>query len=227
MNCTFPVGRRPTSFDFRSAVVPGALVLVFTACATASSPAQHGRLSELSRVEGSIVLCEHRVPEGVCTRHHPELAAQFQRAGDWCREHGIPESQCLECHPDLTFEPLPKLPATADVVWLAQQGEEVADLDAHAVQGKVTVFDFYADWCAACRKVDGHVFQRLAGGDTTIAYRKINIVSWESPVAQRYLREVPSLPLLVVYGRDGKKVKALHGADLEALDRAIAEGASR
>jgi hypothetical protein len=74
---------------------------------------------------------------------------------------------------------------------------------------------------------DGHVYRRLASGDTTVAYRKVNVVSWESPVALRYLQDVPSLPLLVVFGSDGKRVATLHGADLEALDRAIAAGAER
>jgi thiol-disulfide isomerase/thioredoxin len=201
--------------------------LSLTACATSAASsvaasAGHGRLTELSREEGPIVLCEHKVPEAVCTRHHPELVAQFKRAGDWCAPHGVPESQCLECHPDLTFDPLPNLPPDADVVWLSKQGEDVASLESHVVPGKVTVFDFYADWCAACRKVDGHVFKRLASGDRSIAYRKVNIVTWETPVAARYLTEVPGLPLIVVFGRDGKRVASLHGADLDALDKAIA-----
>lgn len=178
-------------------------------------------------MEGEIVLCEHEVPEKTCTLHHPELVAQFKRAGDWCAPHGVPESQCLKCHPDLTFEPLPKLPEDADVAWLSRAGEDVPSLDAHAVQGKVTVFDFYAEWCAACRKVDGHVYKRLASGDVALAYRKLNIVEWESALGQRYLRNVPSLPFVVVYGRDGKPFKKLHGADLAALDSAIAEANRR
>jgi thiol-disulfide isomerase/thioredoxin len=208
------------------------LLLVASGCATTptSSPAsseQHGQLTEMSRVDGPIVLCDHKVPEKVCTRHHPELVVEFKRAGDWCAPHGVPESQCLICHPDLTFDPLPTLKADADVQWLSRQGEDVPDLESRAVKGKVTVFEFYADWCAACRKVDGHVYKRLASDDTTIAYRKINVVSWESPVAKRYIHEVPSLPFLVVYGRDGKKLTSLHGADLDALDKAIAEAATK
>src|SRR5688500_13242139 len=84
--------------------------LSLTACATTqnASSGGHGQLTELSRVEGPIVLCDHKVPESVCTRHHPELVANFKRANDWCAEHDVPESQCFECHPDLTFDPLPK-----------------------------------------------------------------------------------------------------------------------
>jgi thiol-disulfide isomerase/thioredoxin len=209
------------------------LLLSVVACASAGSPppgtagTEHGKLSELSRVEGEIVLCEHRVPEKVCTLHHPELVAQFQRSGDWCAPHGVPESQCLKCHPDLTFEPLPQLSNDADVLWLSKAGEDVPSLDAHAVVGKVTVFDFYAEWCAACRKVDGHVYRRLAAGDITLAYRKLNVVEWESPLAQRYVKSVPSLPFVVIYGVNGKLFKTLHGADLAALDQALAEAARR
>jgi thiol-disulfide isomerase/thioredoxin len=194
----------------------------FLALAVAACGSTHGKLSELSRVDGEIVLCAHKVPERTCTLHHPELVSQFKRAGDWCAPHGVPESQCLKCHPDLTFEPLPKLPEGADVAWVARAGEDVPSLAPHAVPGKVTVFDFYAEWCSACRKVDGHVYRRIANGDA-IAYRKLNIHEWESPLGQRYLKTVPSLPYVVVYGRDGKQVRTLSGADLGALDAAIAD----
>lgn len=209
------------------------LLLTLAGCAGSASPppgtagTSHGTLTEMSRVEGEIVLCDHEVPEQVCTRHHPELVAQFKRAGDWCTPHGVPESQCLECHPDLTFEPLPKVGEDADIAWLSKAGEDVASLDSHAVKGKVTVFDFYADWCAACRKVDGHVYKRFAAGDTSIAYRKLNLVEWESPLGQRYVKDVPSLPYLVIYGKDGKQFRSLHGADLASLDAAIAEASQR
>ena len=138
----------------------------------------------------------------------------------------MPESQCLKCHPDLTFDPLPKWPENADVAWLSKAGEDVPELEAHAVRGKVTVFDFYAEWCAACRKVDGHVYKRLANGDV-LAYRKLNIVEWESALGQRYLKNVPSLPFVIVYGKAGQRSATLHGADLAALDRAIADANRR
>lgn len=209
------------------------LLVALAGCASSSTApagpasARHGKLTELSRVEGPIVLCDHDVPEQVCTRHHPELVERFKRAGDWCAEHGVPESQCLLCHPDLTFDPLPRLGPDADIAWLAKNGEDISSLDVHAVKGKVTVFDFYADWCAACRKVDGHVYGKLAAGDKTLAYRKLNVVDWDSPLAQRYVKKVPSLPFLVIYGPDGKKVTSLHGANLASLDAALAKAAGR
>ena len=209
----------------RNAAVGAMLCVLACSRSTVPTPGSptspHGKLSEMSRVEGDVDLCEHKVPEKVCTKHHPELVAQFQRANDWCKPHGVPESQCLACHPDLTFDPLPQLPPRADVQWLSKAGEDVPNLDVHAVKGKVTVFDFYADWCAACRKVEGHVYRKIADGDAHLAYRKMNLADWESPLAQRYVKDVPSLPYIVIHARDGRRFTALHGADLHALDSAI------
>jgi thiol-disulfide isomerase/thioredoxin len=216
----------------RSIILAVAVPLLAAGCGSSPAPIRthrasaHGTLSELSRLEGKVTLCEHRVPEPVCTRHHSELIPKFKRVGDWCAPHGVPESQCHECHPDLTFEPLPKLGPEADIAWLSEGGEDVGPLDAHAVKGKVTVFDFYAEWCAACRKVDGHMFARLARGEQ-IAYRKLNLVDWDTPLAQRFVKDVPSLPFVVVYGADGKQVATLTGADLAALDKAIATATKR
>jgi len=207
----------------------GGAVLAATGCASsraASEPA-HGELSSLSTASRpDAAFCEHRVPQEVCTRCNPSLIPRFKAAKDWCGEHGIPESQCFECHPDLSFEPLPALAADADLKKLSLQGEDVPDLTAHAVTGKVTVFDFYADWCAPCRKVDAHMFG-LLNQRQDIAYRKLNVVSWETPLARRYLASVPNLPYLVIYGMDGRPVRSVTGLDLAALDAAISEGAAR
>ncbi len=200
------------------------LIFVLTSCATTQTAATptHGKISTLSSVEGTPLLCEHKVPEKVCTRHHPELIPKFKKVGDWCPEHDRPESQCLICHPDLTFAALPVLPDAADLKWLSREGEDVASLDAHAVIGKVTIFDFYADWCAPCRKIDEHIYGLLQKRKD-LALRKLNVVSWETALAKHHLTGVPNLPHLIVYGRDGKVAKTISGFDLAALDAAIAE----
>ena len=52
-------------------------------------------------------------------------------------------------------------------------------------------------------------------------------MSWDTPLAKRWMEQVPMLPYVIVYGRDGKKVRAVTGLDLEALDQAVREGAAR
>lgn len=184
-----------------------------------------GTISDLSRIEGPAPFCEHKVPEQVCTRHHPELVAKFKAVNDWCPEHGVPESQCFDCHPNLTFEALPKLGAEADLKVIASAGEDVSDLAAQVVPGKVTVFDFYADWCAGCREIDLHTY-KLLNARQDVAMRKLNVVDWDTPLAKRHLAEVQGLPYVVVYGKNGKLVRSLQGVDLAALDQAINKGAT-
>jgi thiol-disulfide isomerase/thioredoxin len=214
---------RPTS---RSGppIHPPSLLLTVTlllACASSAPPATgHGAASTLSQASAGAPRCEHRVPREVCVRCNPSLAPKFKEARDWCAEHDLPESQCFACHPDLTFEPAAAAPRGADVVEISKAGEDVPDLAAHAPRGKVTVFDFYAAWCTPCRKIDAHV-AALLERRSDLAVRKLNVVSWETPIAARYLKDAPTLPLVVVYGRDGRKVGAIAGVNLGALDEAI------
>ena len=204
--------------------------LLAGACATSRSPGDHPQMGTLTNLSAATTpnweRCPHGVPKEKCTVCNPALVPTFKAAGDWCPLHGVPESQCFKCHPDLNFDPLPPLPANADLVELSKQGEDVPSLDGYAVKGKVTLFDFYAIWCGPCRKVDAHVFPML-GQRSDLAVRKLNMVSWETPLAERYLKDTPSLPYIVVYGKDGKRVRAISGLDLAALDRTIAEASGR
>jgi thiol-disulfide isomerase/thioredoxin len=211
-------------------LVSAAFSLAFVACAAQKASTglrQHGTLSSLSVASSEqATFCEHRVPSEVCTRCNPHLIARFKAANDWCGEHDVPESQCYACHPDLSFEPLPKLREGADLLRLSEAGEDVPSLQAHLVRGKVTLFDFYADWCAPCRRIDAHVF-RLLNAREDIALRKLNVVSWDTPLAKRHLTRIASLPYVVVYGKNGKLVRAISGFDLAAIDRAISDGGAR
>jgi thiol-disulfide isomerase/thioredoxin len=192
------------------------------ACATSSAPTRHGTMSALSESKNPTDLCPHKVPRDICAVCHPEMSATFKSVGDWCPEHSVPESQCLICHPDLTFTPV-SIPTEADYARLSSAGEDVPSLDPHAVRGKVTIFDFYADWCGPCRQVDEHVLG-LMKQRKDLAYRRLNLGGWETPLAKHYMASVQSLPYVVVYDRNGKRLRDISGLDLGRLDQAIADG---
>lgn len=199
------------------------LGLAMSVSCAASAPITHGKITTLSAAtRADSQRCIHHVPAEVCAQCNPHLVSKFKESKDWCPEHGIPESQCFACHPDLSFDPLPPLPKGADLREISEAGEDVTSLDAHVVAGKVTLFDFHAVWCAPCRKVDAHVFPKL-GANSDIAVRKLNVVSWDTPLAKRYLQDIAALPHVVVFGKDGRRVGAVSGLDLPALDKMIEE----
>ena len=107
---------------------------------------------------------------------------------------------------------------------IVEDGEDLAALEPHRVAGKFTIFDFYAAWCPPCRKVDDHLYPILARRDD-IAVRKINVGSWDTPVAARYLSQVPELPYVVVYDKQGRLAGAFAGAKLAELDELIGNSA--
>lgn len=113
-------------------------------------------------------------------------------------------------------------PDGSDVVWLTKSGGEIS-IKGNIVPGKVTVFDFYAKWCGPCRIIDENMAKMLPEMPY-VAYRKINIVDWDSPVAKQHLTQVSQLPYLVVYGKDGQKVGVVNGLKLKKLRALIKQG---
>ncbi len=83
-------------------------------------------------------------------------------------------------------------------VQVVSKGGEV-DLTTHAVEGKYTIYDFYADWCPPCRTLDVQL-RHLASTHENVAIRKIDIIDWTTPVVAQH--GVEGLPYMVLYGPD-------------------------
>jgi thiol-disulfide isomerase/thioredoxin len=92
----------------------------------------------------------------------------------------------------------------ADIADLTQTGEAVPIV---GVPGKLTVVDFWASWCEPCRVLGPRLEQLAAQHPDRLALRRINVVDWGSPAAEKYL--TPNgygIPHLIVLARDGTVV---------------------
>jgi thiol-disulfide isomerase/thioredoxin len=121
------------------------------------------------------------------------------------------------------YAPFEALDPSLDAEQISAHGEDVADLLPAAKLGKVTVFDFSAAWCGPCHEVDAHM-RDLVARDPRVAYRRINVETWDSPVAKHYLQKVQGLPFVIVLDLEGHEVARISGLAIDKLDAAIARG---
>ncbi len=88
----------------------------------------------------------------------------------------------------------------------------------YLADGKVTIFDFYADWCAPCRVFSPKVEQFIKN-NPNIALRKVDIVSWKSELSKQLTKnfKMPSLPFTLIFSDKGKLLGKVEGNNIEEV----------
>ncbi len=157
------------------------------------------------RLEFTITLADN-VPDR-------EVVAVFERQGCY---RAIPGAGHGATPGVFQLEPYPE---GADVKVVAGKGEAVGPLEKLRVPGKYTVLDFYADWCGPCRLVDKQL-RAILDTRKDVAVRKLNVVSFESPLARQLGRRLKALPYVVVFAPDGRRVE-ITGSDPKKLEAAL------
>jgi copper chaperone CopZ len=109
--------------------------------------------------------------------------------------------------------------ATLDIT--SYPGTVKVDIDRILVKGKVTIVDFYGDWCGPCHLLETRI-QHLMNADPSIALRRINIGKWDNAGAkQATALHAEALPYIRVYDRRGKFVMAVTGGMWDEVTAAI------
>jgi thioredoxin 1 len=100
---------------------------------------------------------------------------------------------------------------------LANASGELIPVEQVLVPGKVTVIDFYADWCAPCKVLEKKLKTEIHD-EPRIAVRKIDVGKVEADVIiARY--GVKNLPHVRIYGPDGRLLHDLVGTQAEQTGR--------
>jgi thioredoxin 1 len=105
-------------------------------------------------------------------------------------------------------------------VTVISNGGQRVELSRVLQPGRVTIVDFYADWCGPCRQIAPHL-ERMASQDQGVDLVKIDIVNWQTPVAQQYgLRSIPNVRVYDGKGRQVGKATSNPSAVQKYIDKA-------
>ena len=95
-----------------------------------------------------------------------------------------------------------KIDIGTKVLVISKKGEPV-DISSVLEPGRVTIVDFYAEWCGPCKAIGPKLID-LANSDPGVVLRKIDIDKWDTPVCKQY--NIKSVPNIRVFDRNGKQV---------------------
>ena len=90
----------------------------------------------------------------------------------------------------------------AKIKVISNGGEQV-DLSSLMAPGKITIVDFYAEWCGPCRRISPQL-EQLAKTDPDVVLLKIDIVNWNTPITRQF--GIQSVPNVRVFGRTGAQL---------------------
>lgn len=99
---------------------------------------------------------------------------------------------------------------------------EALKIEDHLAVGKITIFDYYADWCGPCHLLSPKL-ERLLLKYQNLALRKVDIIDWETEAAKQATKEfkLPGLPYVRIYSPTGKLSGTVHGNRIEQVEEII------
>ena len=118
----------------------------------------------------------------------------------------------------LDSDPLPEeLRARLDIKTVSH-GEKIRIKD-HLTPGKITIFDYYADWCGPCHLLTPKL-ERLVLKYEDVALRKVDLIDYESKAALQATNQfrMPGLPFTRVFNDRGKLLGQIHGNRAEEIE---------
>ena len=125
------------------------------------------------------------------------------------------------------LSPLPEEVRRTLDIQSASEGEKI-DVERVLVSGKITVLDYWAEWCSPCHLLDARL-QHLVQANPDVAVRRVNIGKWDNAAAKQATREfrVEALPYVRVYDRRGKLAGSVTGGSWDKIVQLIRKAQQR
>jgi copper chaperone CopZ len=121
------------------------------------------------------------------------------------------------------IEPLPPDVVKGLDIRAYTDGHRVS-IPALLAPGKVTIVDFYADWCGPCHVLEARLQHLMHGARPNLALRRVNIGKWDNDAAKQATKlHAEALPYLRVYDARGRFVTAVTGGMWDEVLAAIAK----
>ncbi|NNE07058.1 MAG: hypothetical protein HKN20_00720 [Gemmatimonadetes bacterium] len=107
-------------------------------------------------------------------------------------------------------------------IQIVSVGEKV-DLEKYMPEGRITIVDYYADWCKPCKILTPKI-ERLLLEDERLVLRKIDLVDWKSDASKQATKDfqISGLPFVRVFGPDGALLGEVKGNYIDKVRAVIA-----
>ena len=118
------------------------------------------------------------------------------------------------------IEPLPvEVVKSLDIV--RYDGKTALDINKVLAAGKITIIDYYADWCGPCNVLESRL-ERYMVAHPNIAIRRADIGKWNNAAAAQATHlGAEALPYIRVYDARGKFVMSVTGGMWDEVLAAI------
>ncbi len=85
-------------------------------------------------------------------------------------------------------------------------------LKALVVPGKYTIVDYWATWCVPCKKLAPKL-EAYADSRDDVVLRKVDATEWGAEMMRKHLPAVAGLPVVDIFGPDGKLMERIVGPE--------------